>query len=421
MAAGCAATNVAPLGDGAGHFTLEEDEAFLWRESVEVEQAIERSGLLYDDPALETYVNAVAHRLVPAQVDADGLDIHVRVIESPHVNAFALPNGAVYVHTGVFSRMDNEAQLATMLAHEISHVTHRHALESLRSTKNKSAVLATFTTPTQHVPFGGVIQLVGALGYLTSVYGFSRQLEREADVEGLRLVAKAGYDVNEAPRLFQHLLEYQEEAESHEDQPPYFFSTHPRIQERIDSYRDLLAGQYRSEAASGDRVVNAGKFATAVHDVVVDNAEMELAIGRYRSARISVERVLAGYSDDAHALFVYGEALRLAGDDDVSKAVDAYTRAISADPRYAAPHRALGLIYYRKADRARAIEHFHAYLDLAPNAGDRAYVEGYIHDLEADAKPAAEHAQARHAPVPASLDGHHTRDRDRKVDAVEAS
>ena len=106
-------------------FIFEEDEKRLWNRSEEEERSIAKSGMLYQDRELEAYLNGVASKLQPPEA-YERIPFRILVLKNPYCNAFALPNGYIYVHTGILARMDNEAQLATLLAHEMTHATHRH-------------------------------------------------------------------------------------------------------------------------------------------------------------------------------------------------------------------------------------------------------------------------------------------------------
>jgi beta-barrel assembly-enhancing protease len=200
---GCATTNLHPLTERS--VVLEEDEARIWTRCQEQEQLLDRSGLLYEDSETREYVNTVAAKLEPAEVYAK-IPFRIEVIKDPRLNAFAFPNGVIYVHTGILARMENEAQLATLLAHEMTHCTHRHAVRQFRDLQNKTAFLATVQVTT--APLGGIgdlATLLGTFGTLAAVTGYSREHETEADEQGFRRVVEAGYDPQETPKLFQHL------------------------------------------------------------------------------------------------------------------------------------------------------------------------------------------------------------------------
>jgi len=113
--ASCATTNLSPLGAGGKPFQREQDEKQIWQNAEQLERRIDESGMRYKGPQLDAYLTAVTQTLLPADVQALGLGPRVKVIQHPFLNAFALPNGAIYLHTGILARMENEAQLATVL------------------------------------------------------------------------------------------------------------------------------------------------------------------------------------------------------------------------------------------------------------------------------------------------------------------
>ena len=111
-------------------------------------------------------------------------------------------------HTGLISRLQNEAQLATLLAHEINHVAGHHGILGYRSQKKKAGAGIFFSIA--GAVAGGWGELAGALinvGLVSSIYGYSRDLEQEADIKGYDLMLNAGYDVREMPMLFEVLGE----------------------------------------------------------------------------------------------------------------------------------------------------------------------------------------------------------------------
>ena len=175
----CATTNVPSVGE-LESLQLYEDERRLWNRSHEEQKRLDYSGYIYDDPILAAYVSGVAQNLIPEDFANKGISIQVKIIKNPLLNAFAYPNGVIYVHTGILSKMETEAQLATILGHEISHVTHRHAIQNYRSVKNTTAVLATLQMTA--IPFGvygDLAQVLGQLGAAAAVTGYSRELETE--------------------------------------------------------------------------------------------------------------------------------------------------------------------------------------------------------------------------------------------------
>ena len=114
------------------------DERQLWSDAEREEEKLAKLGKSWDDPLLEEYLSSVAAKLVPEEARQAGAPaVRIVVLKDPTLNAFTMPNGKVYVHTGLLSRLQNESQLAMILGHEVTHVTNRHALKFNRDPRNK--------------------------------------------------------------------------------------------------------------------------------------------------------------------------------------------------------------------------------------------------------------------------------------------
>src|SRR5688500_16959619 len=114
----CASRTVVPIGAGGQPFKPEADERALWAKAETEEEALLKKARPYDDPLLEEYLARVGDRLTSEDVRAaGGPALKFGVIRDPSLNAFAMPNGKIYVHTGLLSRLDNEAQLEIGRAH----------------------------------------------------------------------------------------------------------------------------------------------------------------------------------------------------------------------------------------------------------------------------------------------------------------
>lgn len=351
--AGCASTNLSP--HTGPRLALEEDEKRIWLLSEEGEKRLNLSGLVEESPELDSYLAGIVRKLFP---DVP-FGFRIRVMRDAGMNAFALPNGAIYIHTGLLARMENEAQLAALLGHEGIHTVNRHAIKGNRELLSKSAIYAAVT-------LGG---WGGSLFTMASVTGYHRDLEREADAEGFRRMVAAGYDPSEAPKLFRILGAWIEETGVKD---PYFFSSHPKVKERIESFESLAA-------AGGKGIVNRELFLAKTRDVVLEIAGLDLKAGRYESALRGADKFLYITGGDAKGHFLRGETLRQRnGTGDGDQAVEEYRRAISSNAFYPEPYRALGLIHYKKSEKVEARKYLEKYLALNPGAPDRPYVEGYI-------------------------------------------
>ena len=350
-----------------------EDEIMLWQKSEEEQRVLESTGFIYPNPELEDYLNMIIAKLQPESMPAD-LKIRVKVIKSVYLNAFAYPNGVVYIHTGLLARMDNEAQLAAVLAHEMIHCTHRHALRAFRRFKDRRSFLTTVQqTLMANKGLQELARNLGFTGSLAAVSGYTRELEKEADRLGIDLMIKAGYAPKEALVLFDYLVT---EIEREGLEEPFFFGSHPKVRERINNLQNLPDDRY---AVRRSATKNSKTFLKKIEKVILDNAGQDLRIGRFQAARRGVEKYLRINPDDTRAYFMLGEIYRQRGQpDDARKAIKFYNQAIFLDPTYADPHKAIGVIHYKKGHLALAKKYFELSLQLSPDSPDKAYIQAYL-------------------------------------------
>lgn len=379
--AACASTDVTAIGPSA--FQPETDEQTLWSDAARIDEELGRQEVVYDDPALEQYLAAVVTRLFPEGLAGQTAPVRVRVLRDPYRNAFALPNGSVYVHGGLLTMVENEAQLATVLGHELAHFTGRHALRRQRTAENRAlamqvvfGVLAVATAATGDAnAVRAMLQLGEALSPTlveVQVNGYSRDLEREADAQGFARVRAAGYDPREAPKVFTALQADASEAGIEE---PFVFGSHPRLAERLASYEALLG---EGEPAPSGRVAEA-EFAAAVERVRLETARQDLEMGRITRARHALERLLAFNPSNARAHLLLGDVWRRDGDPLAARR--AYEQAAALDLTFPAPHRELGLLLRSGDDAPAARDALRRFLELAPAAPDRPIIERYLRDL----------------------------------------
>ena len=220
---------------GNREFSLmsEAQEVELGRQ-MDVE--IRREMGVYDDPELQRYVESVGMRLAK-QSDRPNLPWHFTVVDSPAVNAFALPGGYVYLTRGIMPFLDNEAQLAGVLGHEIGHVTARHSAQQY--TKSTSAglglaLLGIFVPEAR--PFGGLAE--NALGLLFLKHG--RDAERQADSLGVAYAARTGWDPSGVAGMLNTLARLDEAAGSRKGVPNWL-STHPAPADRVREVQATVA------------------------------------------------------------------------------------------------------------------------------------------------------------------------------------
>jgi beta-barrel assembly-enhancing protease len=387
LAAACATRTITPIGAGGHRFEPEADERALWAKAEKEEEALLKKARPYDDPPLEEYLARIGDRLTSEEVRAaGGPGFKFGVMRDPTLNAFAMPNGKIYLHTGLLSRLDNEAQLATILGHEMTHVTHRHALGFQRDADDKP-----FEYPINGAAIGQTASVILGLGLqlaaVAAINGYGRDLERDADAGGLHSLVLAGYDPNEAPKVFELLRSESQERGALET---FFFGSHPKLTERIETTRRIVQMRYATAAAAPTTVRDTEEFRLRMRSVVRENAYEDIRADRFQVAQRQLERVLAVTPGDPVAHVYYGDLHRLqsqrAGEGAqktqlAALALASYEKAAELDPTLPEPHRQLGFLYYQQKDNARAREAFEKYLALKPDASDAKRIKDYLVEL----------------------------------------
>jgi len=370
LVCGCAVPERKPATDG---LLVNDDEKMLWQQALTEQKALNDSALIYRDRQLDEYLNTIVGKLQPQDLPAK-LSFKIVVIKDPYFNAFAFPNGVIYIHTGMLARMDNEAQLAALLAHEMSHCIHRHTLRAYRRIKDNPGLMASIQSTLARLAMAEELaRFLGMTGSIAAVSGYARELELEADVAGLDYLIAAGYDPYQTLHLFEYL---KKDIEAQQVKEPYFFGTHPKVQARIDNIAYLLLTKY-PDMRSGDK--KSELFSSKVSQAVLENARLELRIGRFSAAQRSVEKYLRLHPRDAQAHYLMGEIFRQRGSEhDTKRALTHYQEAITFDSSYAEPHKAIGMIHYKEGQRVLARKYFESCLLLAPDTPDKAYIQGYI-------------------------------------------
>src|SRR5882672_5799809 len=183
---------------GFNLFSVEQDIAMGKKAAIE----LERTRPVVRNDEISGYVARVGARLAHSRF-AGQFGFRFSVINDPHVNAVALPGGPVYVNTGLLAAVDNESQLAGVLAHEMSHVALRHGTHEVSKANliQIPAALASSMVNNDSV-LGELAKLGIDFGAQSIVMQYSRTAEHEADINGARMMHDAHYDPTEMARFF---------------------------------------------------------------------------------------------------------------------------------------------------------------------------------------------------------------------------
>jgi predicted Zn-dependent protease len=396
-------------------FKFDKVDLKLLDEIQLLDERFEKDGLVYHEPTLDAYISRIGNAFV-ADKKLENVTWKFRVLRDPSPNAFAMPNGSIYINTGMLSLLDDEAQLAGILAHEVIHVSERHTYIQNRSIRKKVLAVNILNTISNWNPLGGpaglAISLVASISPFfldLSVFGYSRELEKQADLEGLAMMSKAGYAPEAMVNSFK-VLQKDIEGEIINT----FYSDHPKLQERV-SYLTTGIDPNAKKLTEEEEKVARIDYLTKMEMVNRHNIYLALNEGRYRSAAYASRKLVDFNPKSSANVFYLAESFRLLGprlpelnareqtsgakkkaakkrEKRTVEELDAelmntpagkeawelnqelaerlYNQALELDRFNAAAHRGLGMLYEKLERKEVAAREYSKYLELAPNAID---------------------------------------------------
>ena len=359
------------------------------------------------DPQLSAYVDSVGKRV--AAYSPRQLPYEFVVLNSSVPNAWALPGGKIAINRGLLYELNNEAELAAVLGHEVVHAAARHGAQSMERGILMQGALAVTAIAAQDSEYAGFIVGGAQVGAQLISQRYGRDAERESDLYGTRYLAQAGYDPAAAVSLQQAFVRLSEgRAAGWLDG---LFASHPASTERVQNNQQLVA-QLRAEGFTGG----------------------ELGVERYQQMTAFIRETKPAYDafDEAYALLAQdqveaadsklNEALRilprearfhgLKGDIALMQrrygaAIESYNAALARDDNYFDYYLGRGLTYSRQGNRARAQRDLQASVDLLPTAlamnelgtmalasNDRTAAKGYFQQAAMAPGPLGDSARA---------------------------
>jgi Zn-dependent protease with chaperone function len=199
---------------------------------------------LFERGAEVERVRRIMTRLTPPYVSGDA--VRTRVVERPDWNAFAMGNGAVFVHTGLLRDMSDD-ELAVILGHELAHYTHEHSRRGMKRAFIVQLIAAGVAVAAESAVDSdkakAVIGLAGVFSVLALTNGYGRDLEDQADRVGLRYAYEGGFDVQQGPRVWQRFREKYGEQNRLAN---FFFSNHSQAGARQRNLEREIALNYRN-------------------------------------------------------------------------------------------------------------------------------------------------------------------------------
>jgi beta-barrel assembly-enhancing protease len=419
----------APAAENTNAFTFTKIDLEFLDQAGLLDKKLEREGLVYHDQALNSYVAQVGLAMLPAGTAPEHVKYEFHVLRDPMPNAFALPNGSIYVNTGLLSLLENEDQLASVLAHEITHVTDRHGYLHYRDYRKKAAIASFAEYAAAMAPggstWGAVIRVAGLLVpaiMAASINGYSRELERDADIYSFNKLLEGNYDPKEMAGTFR-LLSRKDEV----DTTKLYYNDHPKLEERI-AYITTLVNTKAPPAVPADVLAERRmKYQSLTEAVTRDDIRLAILSHKPRTARARAAKVLAFHPDSADNLFVMGETYRslgpwtpapedwetngdgkkeinnlrkkLTADEEDQQllakengqaawkenqrlAEENYQKALAIDPNHAKTYLGLGQLYEKQGKNKEALSAYGRYLELQPEALDQARIRQRVEALQ---------------------------------------
>jgi len=325
----------------------DSDEAGIAMQMTRVEDDIKTSRALVRDDALERYLHGVTCSVAGVSCG----ELRVYLVEMPGENVIALPNGALVIWSGTLLRMDNEAQLAQLLAHEIAHYWHKDTLRQYQRRLDTSGLVALLGVAASGVGMG-FMGTPASMAALDARYAHSLSEEKDADRTGLELAAAAGYDPAAAAAIWRN-------AETD------YLRLHPG-HEAASAIKENAAPSGRTGAESY-HAVTAGWQSRWVDDELRNGGD---------SVSLFTRLAVSG-----RGLFRYGlgEAYRKrAKPGDADMARQAFRAALASPDAEPQAWRGLGLLAMQEGDKKAARAAFAQYRAVLPLADDRAMIDYYL-------------------------------------------
>lgn len=383
----------------------------------------DRDGLVLADEATNAYLRRIGQSLVPRDLKLERVTWKFRALRDPQPNAFALPNGSIYVTTGLMTLIDNESQLAAIIAHELTHVMRRHTYLSNRSNRKKFLTMNVMQAVGAYAPLsvvGAVIMAVTTVApfiMMATIYGYSRDLEREADLKGIDMMISAEYPPEEMVNVMK-LLNKDIEGENVQ----LFYNDHPALDERIKYLSSYLGARANTVTPQMELNRERKLYFQKLEPMMRHNVQLAINAARARSALYFAQR-LVDFHGDSENLFWLAESYRAlgprapqltekeltnSGKKDASKlrekrtaeeeerdllatplgkdnwqkhqqlAEELYQRALNDENPTPVAHRGLGMLYEKLGRGTDAVVQYEKYLEQAPAATDRERIQRRI-------------------------------------------
>jgi hypothetical protein len=348
------------------------DERGLWNEFEEMERTLNKSALLIRDPEIVAYVNEILCRVAATYCG----DFRVYIVRNSNFNAAMAATGMMEIWSGLIIRAGSTDEIAAVIGHEIAHYTRLHSLERFRAIKKKLAAGSFFDIAVTLAT--GYSTPLGQMTAIMSALSFSREQETEADLLGAKLIANAGYDPHAAYRVWERIIQEEEAAAVKREEPGMFAQTHPASEDRAAYLKSWVRARYGPP--DQEQVADEALLNVLNHNYLM-LMEDQIKTNRFGRTKDLLERHAAIGVEPSLVRYFYGEMFRQRGEDgDNELAIAAYRHSIEGGMAPPEAYKNLGYLLLKKGDTVAAQENFQTYLEVNPDASDRAMIEFYLEE-----------------------------------------
>ncbi|HEY5672511.1 MAG TPA: M48 family metalloprotease [Malonomonas sp.] len=360
MLAGCAINPVTGRNELALMDIPVEEEIKMGQQAYG--QALQTMGSTYPDKALTAYIDKVGQR-VAARSHRPELKYSFSVVNDSSPNAFALPGGFIAISRGLLINLENEAQLAAVLGHEVAHVTARHSVQGMQRGSLLGATVSILGGIAGGYGYGDLATQLGGVTANLIDKSYSREQESESDRIGIDYMVLSGYAPQGAIEL-QEIFYRKIEGGANPDWLGGMFRSHPFSKDRLDANRDYVQSTYAGTKSN------------------------------YGLEKSSYRRAIAPLLKTQEAYALYDQARQLEAKQQLDTAIETYHKAMQLAPDQGLLLSGVGMAYLRKDDLIPA----RRYLIKAVQVDDGYFMSqmglGYIYLKNEDAQKAAPHLES---------------------------
>lgn len=348
------------------------DELGLWMQVEKIEKSTLTAGNLVKNKHLNSYIKKVFCKVSPEYCN----EIRIYIMNVPLFNAAMYPNGMMHIWTGALLRIQNEAQLANLIGHELAHYLKRHSYERYEKSIKMSGAAT----------IGGILLGAAGLGNINNLLNFTmssniasygRNDEREADGYGLVLMARAGYKPEEGSRLWKRIIETSKEKSLFETS--FFLNTHPSPPEREKQLNELSKIIPNKEAS----FIGREEYISALKPIVSSLITAEIKHGEFESSLKLFNKLINDEFYLPNIYYARGEIYRTKKKNiNLDKALENYKISEKYNPSAEKNlYKSIGLTYIKMGDKNNAKESFKNYITLHPDAKDINFIKSFMEKL----------------------------------------